>query len=88
MSPFSPDGILASDSDIPAIIRFLGCDPQPPADSIPGRLVAARRQFGLLQPKMTEKSGVDPAVLMGWEAARSRSTGKSLNSISRVLQIR
>ena len=71
---------------IPAIIRFLGYDPQLPADSIPGRLAAARRALGLSQRKMAARMGVDPATLMGWEAGRHQPTGKSMELIGRVLQ--
>jgi transcriptional regulator with XRE-family HTH domain len=73
---------------IPAILRFLGYDPQPPADSIPGRLAAARRALGLSQRKLAEKLGVDPATLQGWEAGRHQPTGKSLDLIGSVLQSR
>ena len=71
---------------IPAIIRFIGYDPQPPADSIPQRLAAARTTLGLSQRKMAAKLGVDPATLMGWEAGHHHPTGKSLNLIARVVQ--
>ena len=72
---------------LPAIIRFLGYDPLPPAESIPERLATARRSLGLSQRKMAEKLGVDPATLMGWEAGRHQPTGKSLDVIGRVLQM-
>jgi DNA-binding XRE family transcriptional regulator len=50
---------------IPVIHRFLGYDPPPAVDSLPGHLVAARRVLGLSQRKMAAKLGVDPATLMG-----------------------
>ncbi len=71
---------------IPAIIRFLGYNPLPPADSIAGCLAAARRRLGLSQRKMAAKLGVDPATLMGWEAGRHRPTGKSWDLIEKTLQ--
>ena len=43
---------------IPAIIRFLGYDPVPPAVSLPERLAAVRRVLGLSQRKMAEQLGV------------------------------
>ena len=70
---------------MPAIIQFLGYNPQPPADSIPERLAAARRALGLSQRKLAGKLGVDPATLMGWEARQHQPTGKSLDLIGRVL---
>jgi transcriptional regulator with XRE-family HTH domain len=73
---------------MPAIIQFLGYDPQPHADSLPERLAATRRRLGLSQRKMARRLGVDPATLMGWEAGRHQPTGKSLDLIGRVLQVR
>lgn len=72
---------------IPAVIRFLGYNPLPPANSFPERLATARKVLDLSQRKMAEKLGVDPATLMGWEAGRHQPTGKSLDVIGRVLQI-
>jgi DNA-binding transcriptional regulator YiaG len=73
---------------MPAIIRFLGYDPLPPAYSPPERLATARKALGLSQRKMAAKLGVDPATLMGWEAGRHQPTGMSLDLIGRVLQSR
>jgi transcriptional regulator with XRE-family HTH domain len=73
---------------MPAIIRFLGYNPLPPANSLPERLAAARRRLGLSQRKMAAKLGVDPSTLMGWEAGRHQPTGKSLGLITRVFQSR
>jgi DNA-binding XRE family transcriptional regulator len=73
---------------IPAIIEFLGYDPLPLANSLPERLVAARKRLGLSQRKMAVKLGVDPATLMGWEAGRHQLTGKSVELIGKVLQSR
>jgi DNA-binding transcriptional regulator YiaG len=73
---------------MPAIIRFLGYDPLLPAVSLPERLATVRRGLGLSQRKMSAKLGVDPATLMGWEAGRHQPTGRSLELIGRVLQIR
>jgi len=70
---------------IPAIIQFLGYDPQPPTGSFSERLATARRALGLSQRKMAEKLGVDPATLQGWEAGRHQPTGKNLEVIGRVL---
>jgi len=53
---------------IPAIIGFLGYDPQLLADSIPELLATARRRLGLPERKMATMLGVDPATLIGWEA--------------------
>jgi transcriptional regulator with XRE-family HTH domain len=73
---------------IPAILNFLGHDPLPPAISLPERLAAARKRFGLSQRKMAAKLGVDPATLMGWEAGRHQPTERSTELIEKVLQFR
>jgi len=70
---------------MPAIVRFLGYDPLPPAASLPERLVAARRELGLTQRRMAEQLGVDPGTLRDWEAGRHHPTGRSLNLITRAL---
>jgi len=71
---------------MPAIIQFLGYDPQPSSDSFPDRLAAARRALGLSQRKMAERLAVDPGTLQGWEAGRHQPTRKSLEMIARVLR--
>jgi transcriptional regulator with XRE-family HTH domain len=73
---------------IPAIIRFLGYDPLPPASSLPERLVSARRELGLTQRKMAELLSVDPGTLQGWEAGEHQPTQGSLEVIERFLQSR
>jgi len=73
---------------IPAILEFLGYDPLPHPTSLSERLAAARRGHGLSQRKMAAKLGVDPATLMGWEAGRHQPSGKSLELIARVFQVR
>jgi transcriptional regulator with XRE-family HTH domain len=73
---------------IPAIIRFLGYDPQFSASTLPERLAATRRALGLSERKLAEKLSVDPATVLGWEAGQHQPTGKSLDVIGRVLQSR
>ena len=53
---------------MPAIIRFLGYDPLPPAAAFPELQARTRRMLGLSQRKMAAKLDVDPATLMDWEA--------------------
>jgi DNA-binding transcriptional regulator YiaG len=72
----------------PAIIAFLGYDPQPSVNSFPDRLATARRTLGLSQRKMAEKLGVDPGTLQSWEAGKHQPTGKSLDIIGRILRTR
>jgi len=39
---------------MPGIIRFLGYDPQPPAQTFPERIYRTRRTLGLTQPGIAE----------------------------------
>jgi transcriptional regulator with XRE-family HTH domain len=73
---------------IPAIVRFLGYDPLPPAHSLPERLTASRREFGLTQRQMAERMGVDPGTWRDWEAGKHRPTKGSFEVIGRFLQTR
>jgi hypothetical protein len=70
---------------IPAIIKFLGYDPLPPASSLPERLPTRHRVLGLSQREMADRMGIDSATLRGWEAGRHRPTGKRLEVIQRVV---
>jgi transcriptional regulator with XRE-family HTH domain len=71
---------------LPAIVRFLGYDPLPPAESLPERLRSSRRKLGLTQQEMAERLGVDPCTLRDWENGRHQPTEKSLNLIRRALR--
>jgi transcriptional regulator with XRE-family HTH domain len=73
---------------IPAILQFLGYNTLQSAESLPERLASVRRGLGLSQRKMAGKLGVDPATLRNWEAGRHQLTGKSVDLIARVLQVR
>lgn len=54
---------------MPAIIRFLGCDPTAPDStlSIGERLRAARRAQGLSQEALARLLGIDPTTVREWE---------------------
>jgi transcriptional regulator with XRE-family HTH domain len=73
---------------IPAIIRFLGYDPQSSTTSLPERLAASRKALGLSQRKMAERLGVDPATIKNWEAGRHQPTGKSVDMVAGMLSDR
>lgn len=53
---------------IPALVVFLGYDPEP-ADTgtLAGRLVAKRRELGLSQREAARALGIDPDTWAGWE---------------------
>ena len=52
---------------MPAIIRFLGYNPLPAADTLSERLVRQRTSLGLSQKEAAKCIGVDPSTLARWE---------------------
>ena len=53
---------------IPALIRFLGYDPEPVDEgTLAGRLMAKRRLLGLFQREAARSLQVDPGTWAGWE---------------------
>jgi DNA-binding transcriptional regulator YiaG len=52
---------------MPAIIRFLGYDPQPPAQSFPGLIYRTRRTLGLTQPGIAAALKIPLPTLRAWE---------------------
>ena len=63
-----PDAIY-----VPAIIRFLGYNPLPPAKGIGEQLVRHRTTMGITQ-KMVAEIGVDPTALARWEHGEKEPT--------------
>jgi transcriptional regulator with XRE-family HTH domain len=61
---------------MPAIIRFLGYNPLPPAQGWAGRLVQCRTALGLSQKDAAERIGVDQGTLAKWERAEREPQGK------------
>ena len=70
---------------IPAIIRFLGYDPQKSASSFPEVLVVARRALGLSQRKLASRLGVDPATVQGWETGKRQPTGARMHEVKQIV---
>jgi DNA-binding transcriptional regulator YiaG len=52
---------------MPAIIDFLGYDPQPAAKNFPELLLRNRRALGLNQPRFAAALGVPASTLHAWE---------------------
>jgi transcriptional regulator with XRE-family HTH domain len=53
---------------IPALIGFLGYDPEPvDTGTLAGRLVAKRRELGWSQRAAARSLGIDPDTWAGWE---------------------
>ncbi len=61
---------------MPAIIRFLGYNPQPPADGWAERLVQGRTALGLSQKESAKQIGVDASTLARWERGEREPTGR------------
>lgn len=55
---------------MPAIIRFLGCDPFPEPKSLPERLLAKRRAMGWLIKEAARELGVDEGTWGAWECGQ------------------
>jgi DNA-binding transcriptional regulator YiaG len=60
---------------MPAIIRFLGYNPLPPADGWAERLVQCRTILGLTQNESAARIGVDAGTLARWERGEREPTG-------------
>jgi len=70
---------------MPAIIRFLGYNPLPPANGLGGRLVRQRTTLGLSQKEAARRIGVDPGTLGKWERGEREPTGKLAARAERFL---
>jgi len=55
-----------------AVIKFLGADPEPTPQSIPGRLASVRRRLGLTQAEFAAKVGLDEGSVSRWEGGTRR----------------
>ena len=61
---------------MPAIIRFLGYDPQPPARDWGDRLAQCRKAAGLSQKEAARQMQVDPGTLARWERGQRQPEGE------------
>jgi DNA-binding transcriptional regulator YiaG len=73
---------------LPAIFRFLGCDPRPLGENtFPERLRVARTARGLSQEALARRLGIDPTTVWRWEAGRgcpgARLSKLLLNALTR-----
>jgi transcriptional regulator with XRE-family HTH domain len=58
------------DSYHPRVVRFLGHDPNPAAQSLSERLRKMRKAAGLSQKALALRLGLDPSTVRAWEAGR------------------
>ena len=70
---------------MPAIIRFLGYNPLPPATGWAERLVQARRVLGVSQREAARRIGVDQSTLARWERSEAEPAGKYVPMVLRFL---
>jgi len=68
----------------PAILRFLGYDPFPQAETFSEQLATVRKTLGWSQ-RQAVSLGVDPGTLQSWEAGQHAPTGRSVELVERVL---
>jgi transcriptional regulator with XRE-family HTH domain len=67
------------------VIRFLGYDPVPAADGLPGRLRAARRRLGLTQAEVAARLGLDEGTVQDLEHGRRRLSRKVQRTVARLI---
>jgi transcriptional regulator with XRE-family HTH domain len=70
---------------MPAIIRFLGYDPLPAANTLAERLVRHRTGLGLSQKEAAGRIGVDASTLAKWERGEREPAGGFLERVERFL---
>lgn len=63
---------------MPAIIRFLGYNPLPVANTMAEQLIRKRTSLGLSHKESPGRIGVDPATLAKWEQGKRDPTGEFL----------
>jgi site-specific DNA recombinase len=70
---------------MPAIIKFLGYNPLPPAKNWADRLVRGRTTLGLSQKVFARKLNVDPSTLARWERGEREPAGQFAARAERLL---
>ena len=70
---------------MPGIIQFLGYVPVQVDGSIPERLKAYRRVYGLAQRQLADVLGVDESTIRTWETGRNRPSRESWRRIEELL---
>ena len=70
---------------MPDIIKFLGYDPLPQANTVAEQLVRQRTSLGLSQKESAERLGVDPGTLARWERGEREPAGAFAERAERFL---
>jgi transcriptional regulator with XRE-family HTH domain len=71
---------------LPGIIRLLGYNPLPVANTLAERLVRQRTSLGLSQKQSAERLGVDPSTLARWERGEREPTGAFAERVQRYVK--
>jgi DNA-binding transcriptional regulator YiaG len=72
---------------LPALIAFLGYDPEPvTTDTLVGKLVAKRRELGLSKRVAARSLGIDPGTWAGWELGGRIATGEHRRRVEGFLE--
>jgi len=72
---------------MPAIIKFLGYNPLPPANTWAERLIRRRISLGLTQEESARQIRVDPGTLAHWERGEREPTGSLLKHAQQFLNV-
>ena len=67
------------------VIRFLGYNPLPQAETPGEQLMLHRTALGLTQKEAARQIGVDPGTLARWERGERIPTGTFLSSVNSFL---
>ncbi len=70
---------------MPAIIRFLGYNPLPAADTLGGQLVRHRTSLGMTQAEAAKRLDVDSGTLARWERGEREPAGGLPGRVERFL---
>lgn len=71
---------------IPALVVFLGYDPEPvDMGTLAGRLVGKRRELGLSQREAARSLRIDPGTWAGWELGARITTEAHKRAVARFL---
>ena len=70
---------------MPAVIRFLGYNPLPPARTLGQRLVRHRTTLGMTQKNAARRICIDLGTLARWERGERTPTGAFLSSVKAFL---
>ncbi|MBU1700199.1 MAG: transcriptional regulator [Candidatus Eisenbacteria bacterium] len=72
---------------LPEVLKFLGYDPRPQADTFPERIRQLRQGLGLSLEELAAKIGVDPSTIQKWERLGFRPRPRLFARLAKILSI-